>query len=92
MLSGDVIWRCYLVMLSGDVIWLCYLVMLSGDVIWCQEAEGDTGVVVWDAAIVLSKYLETRQQGLKGRSALGNLLKLSIVHSLLYWAVENSAA
>ena len=36
-----------------------------------QKNEGDTGVVVWDAAIVLSKYLETIKDDLKGKSAIG---------------------
>ena len=31
-----------------------------------QQYEGDTGVVVWDAAIVLTKYLETISEKLKG--------------------------
>ena len=38
-----------------------------------QEPEGDTGVVVWDAAIVLAKYLQTIQQDLQGKSAIGQL-------------------
>ena len=32
-----------------------------------QRSEGDTGVVVWDAAIVLSKYLELIAEDLAGR-------------------------
>ena len=31
-----------------------------------QKSEGDTGVVVWDAAIVLSKYLELISHHLAG--------------------------
>ena len=31
---------------------------------------GDTGVVVWDAAIVLSKYLETIRDQLRGKCVL----------------------
>ena len=27
-----------------------------------QEVEGDVGCVVWDAAIVLAKYLEVREK------------------------------
>ena len=36
-----------------------------------QSPEGDTGVVVWDAAIVLAKYLETARGRLVGRSVIG---------------------
>lgn len=36
-----------------------------------QVPEGDTGVVVWDAAIVLAKYLQTVQAQLKNRSVIG---------------------
>ncbi|XP_063860985.1 protein N-lysine methyltransferase METTL21D-like isoform X1 [Scylla paramamosain] len=39
-----------------------------------QEVEGDVGCVVWDAAIVLAKYLEVREKGkrklLKGSSVV----------------------
>merc|ERR1712179_100951 len=35
-----------------------------------QKNEGDTGVVVWDAAIVLSKYLENIKDDLRGKSAI----------------------
>eukprot|EP00090_Calanus_glacialis_P006702 TRINITY_DN15233_c0_g1_i1.p1 TRINITY_DN15233_c0_g1~~TRINITY_DN15233_c0_g1_i1.p1 ORF type:complete len:215 (+),score=60.33 TRINITY_DN15233_c0_g1_i1:63-707(+) len=35
-----------------------------------QKNEGDTGVVVWDAAIVLSKYLETINDDLANKSAI----------------------
>merc|ERR1712032_1646113 len=35
-----------------------------------QVPEGDTGVVVWDAAIVLAKYLQTVQAQLKSRSVI----------------------
>eukprot|EP00092_Neocalanus_flemingeri_P020410 GFUD01022110.1.p1 GENE.GFUD01022110.1~~GFUD01022110.1.p1 ORF type:complete len:213 (+),score=47.08 GFUD01022110.1:60-698(+) len=35
-----------------------------------QKNEGDTGVVVWDAAIVLSKYLETIKDDLENKSAI----------------------
>jgi len=35
-----------------------------------QVPEGDTGVVVWDAAIVLAKYLQTVQGQLQGRSVI----------------------
>merc|ERR1711928_175264 len=35
-----------------------------------QVPEGDTGVVVWDPAIVLAKYLQTVQGQLQGRSVI----------------------
>merc|ERR1719348_1992061 len=35
-----------------------------------QVPEGDTGVVVWDAAIVLAKYLQTVQAQLQSRSVI----------------------
>ena len=38
-----------------------------------QVPEGDTGVVVWDAAIVLAKYLQTVQAQLQSRSVIGNI-------------------
>ena len=38
-----------------------------------QVPEGDTGVVVWDAAIVLAKYLQTVQAKLQGRSVIGTM-------------------
>ena len=37
-----------------------------------QKPEGDTGVVVWDAAIVLSKYLETIQKQIEDKFAVGD--------------------
>ena len=40
-----------------------------------QIPEGDTGVVVWDAAIVLAKYLQTVQTQLQSRSVLGMYLQ-----------------
>ena len=36
-----------------------------------QQTEGDTGVVVWDAAIVLAKYLETIKHQLNGKHVVG---------------------
>lgn len=35
-----------------------------------QISEGDTGVVVWDAAIVLAKYLQVEAARLRGRSVV----------------------
>jgi len=32
-----------------------------------QQPEGDTGVVIWDAALVLAKYLELLKDGLSGK-------------------------
>ena len=43
-----------------------------------QRYEGDTGVVVWDAAIVLAKYLETNTALVKGKQMVE-----------LVWQVEN---
>ena len=43
-----------------------------------QVPEGDTGVVVWDAAIVLAKYLQTVQAKLQGRSVVGSTYLLGI--------------
>ena len=40
-----------------------------------QIPEGDTGVVVWDAAIVLAKYLQTVQTQLQSRSVIGMYLQ-----------------
>jgi len=42
----------------------------SVTVIIDQAVEGDTGVVVWDAAIVLAKYLQA-SGGVSGRRVLG---------------------
>ncbi|KAG0713293.1 Protein-lysine methyltransferase METTL21D [Chionoecetes opilio] len=36
---------------------------IGGSVEVNQEVEGDVGCVVWDAAIVLAKYLEVREKG-----------------------------
>ena len=50
-----------------------------------QKNEGDTGVVVWDAAIVLSKYLETIKDNLKGKSVIGehtNMQYVAVVNNL----------
>ena len=41
-----------------------------------QKNEGDTGVVVWDAAIVLSKYLETIRNDIKNKTAIGKEVQL----------------
>ena len=35
-----------------------------------QRYEGDTGVVVWDAALVLAKYLEQHRHEVRGRAVL----------------------
>ena len=44
-----------------------------------QVPEGDTGVVVWDAAIVLAKYLQTVQGQLQGRSVIGSSLDVASI-------------
>lgn len=36
---------------------------VGGNLLLSQEVEGDVGCVVWDAAIVLAKYLEIREKG-----------------------------
>ena len=43
-----------------------------------QKNEGDTGVVVWDAALVLSKYLETIKDELENKSVIGNINKFRV--------------
>jgi len=35
-----------------------------------QIEEGDTGVVVWDAALVLAKYLELRKEDICGKKII----------------------
>jgi len=35
-----------------------------------QQPEGDTGVVIWDAALVLAKYLELLKDGLSGKTVV----------------------
>ena len=58
MLSGYVIWLCYLGMLSGYVIWVCYLVMLSGYVIWVCYLRMLSGYVIWVYyLVILSGYV-----------------------------------
>merc|ERR1711971_446903 len=59
----------------GEVELFCREIELSDDedglvVRVAQGPEGDTGVVVWDAAIVLAKFLQTVQAQLKGRSVI----------------------
>ena len=61
----------------GEVEMFCREIELSEDedglvVRVGQVPEGDTGVVVWDAAIVLAKYLQTVQGQLQSRSVIGN--------------------
>ena len=61
----------------GEVEMFCREIELSDDedglvVRVGQVPEGDTGVVVWDAAIVLAKYLQTVQGQLQSRSVIGN--------------------
>ena len=48
-----------------------------------QKNEGDTGVVVWDAAIVLSKYLETINDDLANKSAIGNTNRSVVVNTFV---------
>ena len=48
-----------------------------------QKNEGDTGVVVWDAAIVLSKYLETIIDDLANKSAIGNINRYVVVNTVV---------
>ena len=60
----------------GEVEMFCREIELSDDedglvVRVAQVPEGDTGVVVWDAAIVLAKYLQTVQAKLQRRSVIG---------------------
>ena len=60
----------------GEVEMFCREIELSDDedglvVRVAQVPEGDTGVVVWDAAIVLAKYLQTVQAQLQSRSVIG---------------------
>ena len=67
----------------GDVEMFCREIELSDDedglvVKVAQVPEGDTGVVVWDAAIVLAKYLQTVQAKLQGRSVVGSTYLLGI--------------
>ena len=50
-----------------------------------QKNEGDTGVVVWDAAIVLSKYLENIKDDLRGKSAIGKYKHLVSVLGYNTW-------
>lgn len=62
----------------GEVEMFCREIELSDDedglvVTVGQVPEGDTGVVVWDAAIVLAKYLQTVQAKLQGRSVIGTM-------------------
>ena len=68
----------------GEVKMFCREIELSDDedglvVRVGQVPEGDTGVVVWDAAIVLAKYLQTVQATLQGRSVIGTMY-LYLVH------------
>ena len=66
----------------GEVELFCREIELSDDedglvVRVAQVPEGDTGVVVWDAAIVLAKFLQTVQAQLKGRSVIGTYDELT---------------
>lgn len=48
-----------------------------------QEVEGDVGCVVWDAAIVLAKYLEVQEKGgiilRRGEPLLAKVIQLEFV-------------
>ena len=57
-----------------------------------QKNEGDTGVVVWDAAIVLSKYLETIKDDLANKSAIGNIEMMNNIYKTSYYLKSLAAA